>query len=106
MKFLQCCHQKLKETKPVSTTLSAGLSLCSLTGSPPKLWQEQLADAEIGPVLKWKDLNARKGLIPHKQLQVGDGVWLHNPQRQKGRTPKFQRSWQGPYTRPCHQAYQ
>ena len=27
----------------------------------------------------------------------GDAVWLHNPQRKKGLTPKL-RPWQGPYT--------
>ena len=31
-------------------------------------------------------------------LQEGDAVWLHNPQRKKGLTPKLQRPWQGPYT--------
>ena len=30
-------------------------------------------------------------------LQEGDAVWLHNPQRRKGLTPKLQQPWQGPY---------
>ena len=30
-------------------------------------------------------------------LMKGDPVWLHNPQRKKGLSPKLQRSWQGPY---------
>lgn len=31
------------------------------------------------------------------QLQEGDAVWLHNPQRKKGVSPKLSRPWQGPY---------
>ena len=30
-------------------------------------------------------------------LQRGDPVWLYNPQRKKGVTPKLMRPWQGPY---------
>ena len=30
-------------------------------------------------------------------FKPGDPVWLHNPSRKKGRTPKFQRPWEGPY---------
>ena len=30
-------------------------------------------------------------------LEKGDPVWLHNPQRKKGLTPKLTRPWQGPY---------
>ena len=32
------------------------------------------------------------------RLQPGDAVWLHNPQRTKGLSPKLQRPWQGPFT--------
>ena len=35
--------------------------------------------------------------IAGKQLQVGDAVWLHNPSRKVGRSPKLQRPWDGPY---------
>ena len=31
------------------------------------------------------------------QLQEGTPVWLYNPQRKRGRSPKLQRNWQGPY---------
>lgn len=31
------------------------------------------------------------------KYDVGSGVWLHNPQRKKGRSPKLSRSWEGPY---------
>ena len=31
------------------------------------------------------------------KLEVGDAVWLHNPQRKKGLSPKLQKPWQGPY---------
>ncbi|KAJ8980008.1 hypothetical protein NQ317_016671 [Molorchus minor] len=30
--------------------------------------------------------------------QAGDEVWLYNPARKKGRSPKLQKSWEGPYT--------
>ena len=30
-------------------------------------------------------------------FQEGDKVWLHNPRRQKGYSPKLQRAWEGPY---------
>uniref|UniRef100_A0A8D8T2Y1 Integrase p58-like C-terminal domain-containing protein n=1 Tax=Cacopsylla melanoneura TaxID=428564 RepID=A0A8D8T2Y1_9HEMI len=30
-------------------------------------------------------------------FQVGDQVWLYNPKRRKGRSPKLQQDWEGPY---------
>ena len=36
-------------------------------------------------------------LSPASLLQRGDPVWLYNPQRKKGITPKFQKLWKGPY---------
>ena len=30
-------------------------------------------------------------------LERRDPVWLHNPQRKKGKSPKLTRPWQGPY---------
>jgi len=30
-------------------------------------------------------------------FEVGQKVWLFNPQRIKGRTPKLQSNWEGPY---------
>ena len=32
-----------------------------------------------------------------KILECGDAVWLFNPQRKKGVTPKLARNWKGPY---------
>ena len=29
--------------------------------------------------------------------EVGTSVWLHNPQRRKGKSPKLSRNWDGPY---------
>ena len=29
--------------------------------------------------------------------EEGTSVWLHNPQRKKGRSPKLSRNWDGPY---------
>ena len=33
-----------------------------------------------------------------KQFHQGDAVWLHNPARKKGISPKLTRQWEGPYT--------
>ena len=33
-----------------------------------------------------------------RTLERGDAVWLFNPQRKKGVTPKLMRNWKGPYT--------
>ena len=35
-------------------------------------------------------------LLEHQPLEAGEPVWLYNPQRKKGLTPKMQRPWQGP----------
>jgi len=40
---------------------------------------------------------------PYDQLassagfQVGDRVWLNRPTRRRGKSPKLQRCWEGPY---------
>ena len=31
------------------------------------------------------------------ELKEGDAVWLYNPQRKKGVSPKLSRPWQGPF---------
>ena len=31
-------------------------------------------------------------------FQEGDPVWLFNPKRRRGRLPKLQSNWEGPYT--------
>ena len=41
---------------------------------------------------KYYDSRAR-----HVTFKVADSVWLYNPIRKKGRTPKLDMSWQGPY---------
>ena len=33
-----------------------------------------------------------------KVFEAGDAVWLHNPQRKPGHSPKLMRAWEGPYT--------
>ena len=38
------------------------------------------------------DVNAEKG-----GYQTGDLVWLFDPRRRRGLSPKLQRSWDGPY---------
>ncbi|KAJ8921329.1 hypothetical protein NQ315_002943 [Exocentrus adspersus] len=30
-------------------------------------------------------------------FQVGEKVWLYNPKRTKGKSPKLQKSWKGSY---------
>ena len=30
-------------------------------------------------------------------LEQGDAVWLHNPQHEKGLSPKLNHPWEGPY---------
>ena len=36
-------------------------------------------------------------LLEHQPLEAGGPLWLYNPQRKKGLTPKMERPWQGPY---------
>ncbi|KAJ8977904.1 hypothetical protein NQ317_012405 [Molorchus minor] len=44
-------------------------------------------------------LKLRPELISNNSgYQAGDEVWLYNPARRKGRSPKLQKSWEGPYT--------
>ena len=35
-------------------------------------------------------------LLEHQPLEAAEAMWLHNPQRKKGLTPKLQCPWQGP----------
>ena len=32
-----------------------------------------------------------------RKFKTGDSVWLYNPKRKKGRTPKLDKAWEGPY---------
>ncbi|KAJ8912333.1 hypothetical protein NQ315_005938 [Exocentrus adspersus] len=32
------------------------------------------------------------------RIEIGEKVWLYNPKRTKGKSPKLQKSWEGPYT--------
>ena len=48
---------------------------------------------QAGEVMKRRhDLRASLPIF-----QVGDRVWLHNPRRRKGLSPKLQSPWEGPY---------
>jgi len=40
----------------------------------------------------WYDQKTRK-----VQFNVGQKIWFYNPRRKKGRAPKLQSSWEGPY---------
>jgi transposase InsO family protein len=52
-----------------------------------------------------KNLQASTALQKHyydrkqrpTQLKVGQAVWLYNPRRKRGRTPKLDKPWEGPY---------
>jgi hypothetical protein len=33
----------------------------------------------------------------NREFEVGQSVWLYNPKRRVGRTPKLDKSWEGPY---------
>jgi hypothetical protein len=35
--------------------------------------------------------------VKHKRYERGDAVWLHNPARKKGISPKLTRAWEGPF---------
>lgn len=49
--------------------------------------------------LRAEDMKCRYDLKTMRpKYQVGDKVWLHNPRRMKGRNPKLQCPWDGPYT--------
>ena len=37
-------------------------------------------------------------LAQNKPLNVGDAIWLYNPQGKEGLSPKLSQPWQGPYT--------
>jgi len=40
----------------------------------------------------WYDQKARQ-----THFEMGQKVWLHNPRKVRGKTPKLQSSWEGPY---------
>jgi hypothetical protein len=48
--------------------------------------------ASSGRMKDQYDIKAEKG-----GYQPGDLVWLYNPQRRRGLSPKMQRNWEGPY---------
>jgi len=49
-------------------------------------------DIKSSQTKTWYDQKARK-----IQFDVGQKVWFYNPRRKKGRAPKLQSSWEGPY---------
>ncbi|KAJ8980848.1 hypothetical protein NQ317_008907 [Molorchus minor] len=42
-------------------------------------------------------LKTRYDARSNNRYQAGDEVWLYNPARKKGRSPKLQKTWEGPY---------
>jgi len=49
-------------------------------------------DIKSSQTKTWYDQKAR-----NIQFNVGQKVWFYNPRRKKGRAPKLQSSWEGPY---------
>jgi len=49
-------------------------------------------DIKSSQTKTWYDQKARR-----VQFNVGQKVWFYNPRRKKGRAPKLQNSWEGPY---------
>ena len=39
-----------------------------------------------------------QSLVKDTQYAVGARVWLYNPRKKRGLTPKLQSNWEGPYT--------
>jgi len=93
------------------------LPLDLLRGSPPVLHEEELetVDEYVRSLREKLDrihFNVREKLLmkssqvkiryDRKARQIlfkeGERVWLFNPQRFKGRTPKLQGNWDGPFT--------
>lgn len=86
-----------------------------LRGNPPGEWEENTEKGYINELKRrldrihrhvrermevrssrtkvWYDRKAR--LI---QFQEGQKVWLYNPRRERGKAPKLQSHWEGPYT--------
>ena len=64
--------------------------------------QERLASAHdvarrhLGKAAKRQKRNYDKR-VSSKPFRVGDSVWLHNIRRKKGRNPKLDCPWKGPY---------
>ncbi|EFN71499.1 hypothetical protein EAG_05899, partial [Camponotus floridanus] len=49
-------------------------------------------DIKSSRMKSWYDRNARQILF-----QEGEKVWFFNPRRIKGRAPKLQSNWEGPF---------
>jgi hypothetical protein len=46
---------------------------------------------------RMKDVDYYDQNLAGRDLHEGDPVWMHNPQRKKGLTPKLIRPWKGPF---------
>jgi len=54
--------------------------------TPPQLCQAGLSRESVA-----------MGKASHADFKEGDQVWLYNPRRKKGQSPKLQSPWEGPY---------
>ena len=81
------------------------------SGGQNKTEYVQRLHARLDRIHAFAHENMKLGSERHKQydhkaqnrgFKRGDPVWLHNPRRKKGRTPKLQRPWEGPYLVTSH----
>ena len=74
-------YSELNYVEQMVSKLQSAFSLVRQNLKTATLWQKRVYDR-------------RRNVIP---LHRGQGVWLYNPMRKKGRTPKLDSPWQGPF---------
>ena len=79
----------LPDSPPLTTEYSLALQQ-RLLGA------HELARRQLGKAAERQKRNYDKR-APSRPFQVGDCVWLHNVRRRKGRNPKLDFPWEGPY---------
>ncbi|KAJ8914068.1 hypothetical protein NQ315_017589 [Exocentrus adspersus] len=88
--YRSAVHESTGKT-PASVVFGAELRLpIDLISDRPK--EEEGVDNYLSR------LQDRLRLTHTEVRQNGEKVWLYNPKRTKGKSPKLQKSWEGPYT--------
>lgn len=77
------------DTPPLATEYALALQQ-RLAGA------HEVARRHLGKAAEWQKRNYNKR-VSSKPFRVGDSVWLHNIRRKKGRNPKLDCPWEGPY---------
>ncbi|KAJ8957284.1 hypothetical protein NQ318_007848 [Aromia moschata] len=96
--FLLAYRSSVHETTgqtPASIVMRRELRLpCDLKfgRTPGTMWLERTTSGASNRMKETYDINANDG-----RYQPGNQVWLYNPQRRRGLSPKLQSSWEGPY---------